>query len=423
MSGEKGSREVRHLVVRLGPVSESCGRCPRGVRRGVGDEAGGGVAGSAGRRPGLPAPDCPYASGSSDGANVTERPRAWTGFVPWPHDAHGTVQLADVVHRYGRGGEDVTVVGPLDLSVTGGEFLVLVGPSGCGKSTLLHLIAGFERPTRGEDLLHQQRVDVDRGGLEQVQREHADLLGFLVRTGQVAVLAVKEVLVRGLPVLHGLEPFVDLLAHLDVRGVVAHERRAPEFFDRLVGGVLGAAAGEGEQVPGISDGRRPNPHGGNRMIGLPVRAPLPDNCPQLSGLGGLVSDRGSTPVPPAMSRVARDFKLGSRQGLVWTEPKRFPWIVVLLPVLVGLPVVWLGISAAVEGQRSHGAWYYGLPLLILGPPWSLRPGTSSSSRLRDGRRRSGWATTSTASSGRSPGRCRRHTPGTRSTASGGAAPK
>ncbi|MDQ0693761.1 ABC transporter ATP-binding protein [Streptomyces sp. W4I9-2] len=80
---------------------------------------------------------------------MTERPRAWTGFVPWPHDAHGTVQLADVVHRYGRGGEDVTVVGPLDLSVTAGEFLVLVGPSGCGKSTLLHLIAGFERPTRG----------------------------------------------------------------------------------------------------------------------------------------------------------------------------------------------------------------------------------------------------------------------------------
>ncbi|MFJ1678112.1 hypothetical protein ACIODT_24465 [Streptomyces sp. NPDC088251] len=67
-----------------------------------------------------------------------------------------------------------------------------------------------------------------------------------------------------------------------------------------------------------------------------------------------------------MRRVARDFELGSRQGLVWTEPKRFPWIVVLLPALVGLPVVWLGISAAVEGQRSHGAWYYGLPLLILG---------------------------------------------------------
>ncbi|MFD3517983.1 DUF6585 family protein [Streptomyces sp. NPDC058657] len=67
-----------------------------------------------------------------------------------------------------------------------------------------------------------------------------------------------------------------------------------------------------------------------------------------------------------MHRVARDFELGSRQGLVWTEPKRFPWIVVLLPALVGLPVLSLGVSAAVEGRRSQGAWYYGLPLLILG---------------------------------------------------------
>lgn len=67
-----------------------------------------------------------------------------------------------------------------------------------------------------------------------------------------------------------------------------------------------------------------------------------------------------------MRRVARDFELGSHQGLVWTEPKRFPWIVVLLPTLVGLPVLWLGISAAVEGGRSDGAWYYGLPLLVLG---------------------------------------------------------
>lgn len=67
-----------------------------------------------------------------------------------------------------------------------------------------------------------------------------------------------------------------------------------------------------------------------------------------------------------MRRVARDFELGSRKGLVWTEPKRFPWIVVLLPALVGLPMLWLGISTAVEGRRSHGGWYFGLPLLILG---------------------------------------------------------
>ncbi|MET9253521.1 ABC transporter ATP-binding protein [Streptomyces sp. NPDC003717] len=59
------------------------------------------------------------------------------------------IRVDRVVHRYGRGGETVTAVGPVDLSVPAGQFLVLFGASGCGKSTLLRLIAGFERPTHG----------------------------------------------------------------------------------------------------------------------------------------------------------------------------------------------------------------------------------------------------------------------------------
>jgi taurine transport system ATP-binding protein len=55
------------------------------------------------------------------------------------------VQLEGVEHAYG----DVVAVGPVDVTVPVGEFLVLVGASGCGKSTLLRLIAGFEQPTAG----------------------------------------------------------------------------------------------------------------------------------------------------------------------------------------------------------------------------------------------------------------------------------
>nr|MDP9165768.1 ATP-binding cassette domain-containing protein [Actinomycetota bacterium] len=57
----------------------------------------------------------------------------------------GGVRIENLAHRYG----DVTALGPVDLDVEPGAFLVLVGASGCGKSTLLRLIAGFEEPTSG----------------------------------------------------------------------------------------------------------------------------------------------------------------------------------------------------------------------------------------------------------------------------------
>src|ERR1700733_11495460 len=58
----------------------------------------------------------------------------------------GGVRIENLAHRYG----DVTALGPVDLDVELGAFLVLVGASGCGKSTLLRLIAGFEAPSSGK---------------------------------------------------------------------------------------------------------------------------------------------------------------------------------------------------------------------------------------------------------------------------------
>ena len=61
----------------------------------------------------------------------------------------GAIRISDVSHRYGRGRDEVTALGPVDLTVEPGSFLVLVGASGCGKSTLLRLLAGFEAPSQG----------------------------------------------------------------------------------------------------------------------------------------------------------------------------------------------------------------------------------------------------------------------------------
>ena len=46
----------------------------------------------------------------------------------------------------------------VNLSIAEGEFVCFVGPSGCGKSTLLNIIAGLDRPTKGEVMLNGRLV-------------------------------------------------------------------------------------------------------------------------------------------------------------------------------------------------------------------------------------------------------------------------
>jgi len=63
------------------------------------------------------------------------------------------VALADVSKKYGT----VEAVRGLSLSIADGELVVLLGPTGAGKTTTLRLIAGLERPDRG-DVAIQGRV-------------------------------------------------------------------------------------------------------------------------------------------------------------------------------------------------------------------------------------------------------------------------
>jgi multiple sugar transport system ATP-binding protein len=52
----------------------------------------------------------------------------------------------------------VTAVDDVSLSISEGEFMVLVGPSGCGKSTLLRIVAGLEQLTQGRVLIDDNDV-------------------------------------------------------------------------------------------------------------------------------------------------------------------------------------------------------------------------------------------------------------------------
>ena len=66
-----------------------------------------------------------------------------------------TVALQNLGKRFGP----LTALESLDLTIEDGEFLVLLGPSGCGKTTTMRMIAGLERPTKGDILIDGVRVN------------------------------------------------------------------------------------------------------------------------------------------------------------------------------------------------------------------------------------------------------------------------
>ncbi|MDE6974995.1 MAG: ABC transporter ATP-binding protein [Lachnospiraceae bacterium] len=67
---------------------------------------------------------------------------------------------------YGTGGNQVTALNGIDLSVGRGEFVAVIGASGSGKSTLLHILGSVEKPTEG-------KVMVDGTDLSRLNRTQA----------------------------------------------------------------------------------------------------------------------------------------------------------------------------------------------------------------------------------------------------------
>lgn len=61
-----------------------------------------------------------------------------------------SIQLKNIVKKYGKGKSELQVIHGVNADIAHGEFIVIVGPSGCGKSTLLRMVAGLEEISGGE---------------------------------------------------------------------------------------------------------------------------------------------------------------------------------------------------------------------------------------------------------------------------------
>lgn len=68
------------------------------------------------------------------------------------------INQVDKVFPLPSGNGGLKVLEDISLEVAQGEVIALVGPSGCGKSTLLNIVAGFEKPDRGQVLFMGKQV-------------------------------------------------------------------------------------------------------------------------------------------------------------------------------------------------------------------------------------------------------------------------
>jgi len=63
------------------------------------------------------------------------------------------IRLKNLRKVYRMGDEKIVALNDITLSIEKEEFICLLGTSGSGKSTLLNMMAGLEKPTRGEIII------------------------------------------------------------------------------------------------------------------------------------------------------------------------------------------------------------------------------------------------------------------------------
>ena len=69
------------------------------------------------------------------------------------------IQVRNLYKVYRVGESKVFALNGVTFSLNRGEFCAVVGPSGSGKSTLLNMMAGLEKPSKGEIVIAGTHIE------------------------------------------------------------------------------------------------------------------------------------------------------------------------------------------------------------------------------------------------------------------------
>ena len=90
------------------------------------------------------------------------------------------IVVKDLYKVYRIGENRVRALNGVSFTINRGEFCAIVGTSGSGKSTLLNMLAGLEKPTKGEIVIAGEHMEKkNENQLVKFRREH---IGFIFQS-------------------------------------------------------------------------------------------------------------------------------------------------------------------------------------------------------------------------------------------------
>lgn len=138
------------------------------------------------------------------------------------------IEVKDLYKIYKVGTTKVRALNGVDFKVYEGEFCAIVGTSGSGKSTLLNMLAGLEKPTKGEIVIAGHHIEkMNENKLVRFRRDNVgfifqsfNLLGTLNALENVAL----PLSFRGMPKQYRLKKAMKMLKLV---GLKAHAKHKP----------------------------------------------------------------------------------------------------------------------------------------------------------------------------------------------------
>lgn len=90
------------------------------------------------------------------------------------------IEVENLYKIYRVGSTKVYALNGVDFTIHKGEFCAIVGPSGSGKSTLLNMLAGLEKPSKGEVRIAKTHIEnMTENQLVAFRRKH---VGFIFQS-------------------------------------------------------------------------------------------------------------------------------------------------------------------------------------------------------------------------------------------------